>query len=198
MNKRAFILVMDSFGIGAAPDAARFGDEAADTLGHIAQACASGNADRAGVRYGTLHTPNLEALGLGLAAELARFEEAVQSLGTAEAHVLAGMNRLMHARTLDYTTRAATPAEAFELELARHRGLMDLVPLAIRDLNPRTDARVLVDRYAEASAALASQAQILAKAGDLPAAQATLGNALLYVQRALTSAGLVIPQPTGN
>lgn len=72
MNKRAFILVMDSFGIGAAPDAARFGDEAADTLGHIAQACASGNADRAGVRYGTLHTPNLEALGLGLAAELAR------------------------------------------------------------------------------------------------------------------------------
>lgn len=142
------------------------------------------------------------ALGLvGTARRLAeesRFEEAVQSLGTAEAHVLAGMNRLMHARTLDYTARAATPAEAFELELARHRGLMDLVPLAIRDLNPRTDARVLVDRYAEASAALASQAQILAKAGDLPAAQATLGNALLYVQRALTSAGLVIPQPTGN
>ena len=34
---RAFILVMDSFGIGAAPDAARFGDAGADTLGHIAE-----------------------------------------------------------------------------------------------------------------------------------------------------------------
>ncbi|WP_374377280.1 phosphopentomutase [Dongia sp.] len=71
MNKRAFILVLDSFGIGAAPDAARFGDQAANTLGHIAQACASGNADRSGLRQGALKTPNLEALGLGLAAELA-------------------------------------------------------------------------------------------------------------------------------
>ncbi len=33
--KRIFLIVIDSFGIGAAPDAARFGDEGADTLGHI-------------------------------------------------------------------------------------------------------------------------------------------------------------------
>ncbi|MFO1327735.1 MAG: hypothetical protein U1F56_10290 [Rubrivivax sp.] len=131
-------------------------------------------------------------------AEESRYEDALQALGAAEGHVLAGMNRLLHARTLDYTARAQTPAEEFELELARHRGLMDLVPLAIRDLSPRTDARVLVDRYAEASATLATQAQIQARAGDLPAALANLRNALQYVQRALTSAGLVIPQPTGN
>ncbi|MFW5926877.1 MAG: phosphopentomutase [Wenzhouxiangella sp.] len=36
---RAIVLVLDSFGIGAAPDAARFGDQGADTLGHIARAC---------------------------------------------------------------------------------------------------------------------------------------------------------------
>ncbi|WP_374652567.1 phosphopentomutase [Dongia sp.] len=69
--KRAFILVMDSFGIGAAPDAARFGDTGADTLGHIAAACAAGKADRPGLRAGPLHLPNLEKLGLGLAAEFA-------------------------------------------------------------------------------------------------------------------------------
>ena len=45
MSKRAFILVMDSFGIGAAPDASRFGDAGADTLGHIAQACAEGRSN---------------------------------------------------------------------------------------------------------------------------------------------------------
>ena len=34
-NKKAVILLFDSFGIGQAPDAADFDDEGADTLGHI-------------------------------------------------------------------------------------------------------------------------------------------------------------------
>lgn len=71
MTQRAFILVMDSFGIGAAPDAARFGDAGADTLGHIAAACAGGRGDRAGLRSGPLQLPHLAAIGLGRAAELA-------------------------------------------------------------------------------------------------------------------------------
>ncbi len=36
--KRVFVIVIDSLGIGAMPDAVRFGDEGADTLGHIAGA----------------------------------------------------------------------------------------------------------------------------------------------------------------
>lgn len=35
--KRAFIMVLDSFGIGATEDADRFGDVGSDTLGHIAK-----------------------------------------------------------------------------------------------------------------------------------------------------------------
>ncbi|MEO0664547.1 MAG: phosphopentomutase, partial [Pseudomonadota bacterium] len=38
---RAFLVVMDSVGIGGAPDAAEFGDAGANTLGHIAAACAA-------------------------------------------------------------------------------------------------------------------------------------------------------------
>lgn len=60
---RAIVLVLDSFGIGSAPDAADFGDAGADTLGHIAEACARGNADAAG-RHGPLTLPNLARLGL--------------------------------------------------------------------------------------------------------------------------------------
>ena len=157
--------------------------------------------DRAGAGAAQ-DSDHVAALGLiGAARKLAeesRFDEAVQTLTTAEGHVLAGMNRLMHARTLDYTARATTPAEEFNLELARHRSLMELVPLAINDLKPRTDARVLIDRYTEASAALRVQAQHQFQSGDVPAALANLRNALMYVQRALTSAGLVVPQPTGN
>ena len=68
---RAFLFVLDSFGIGGAPDAARFGDEGSDTFGHIAAAAARGEADREGLRSGPLKLPNMMALGLGEAAELA-------------------------------------------------------------------------------------------------------------------------------
>lgn len=66
---RAFLIVMDSVGCGGAPDAADFGDAGANTLGHIALACAEGRADQG--RLGPLHLPNLDALGLGAAIELA-------------------------------------------------------------------------------------------------------------------------------
>ncbi len=66
--KRAFILVLDSFGVGAAEDADKFGDVGSDTLGHIAEACAKGEADNAD-RKGPLSLPNLSRLGLGKLAE---------------------------------------------------------------------------------------------------------------------------------
>lgn len=66
---RAFLLVMDSVGCGGAPDAADFGDEGANTLGHIAIACAEGRAEEG--RTGPLRLPNLARLGLGLAVEAA-------------------------------------------------------------------------------------------------------------------------------
>ena len=37
MEKRVFLIVLDSFGIGAEPDAAAFGDEGTNTLGAIAK-----------------------------------------------------------------------------------------------------------------------------------------------------------------
>jgi phosphopentomutase len=67
---RAFILVLDSVGIGAAPDAHLYGDQGADTLGHIAEACARGQADNAH-RSGPLRLPNLVEMGLGEACRLA-------------------------------------------------------------------------------------------------------------------------------
>ena len=59
--KKAIILVMDSFGIGATDDADRFGDNGANTLGHIAENCQLH-------RHIALHLPNLASLGLYHAA----------------------------------------------------------------------------------------------------------------------------------
>lgn len=61
--RRAFILLLDSLGIGATPDAERFGDAGADTLGHI--------ADWVSRQSASLQLPNLERAGLGAAAALA-------------------------------------------------------------------------------------------------------------------------------
>lgn len=50
--KRIHLVVMDSVGIGEAPDAKDFGDEGSDTLGHIAE------------RMDGLNMPNIEKMGL--------------------------------------------------------------------------------------------------------------------------------------
>lgn len=66
---RAFILLFDSFGIGATEDADKFDDVGANTLLHIAENCAQGKADKKSVRKGPLKLPNLTRLGLSLAAK---------------------------------------------------------------------------------------------------------------------------------
>ena len=71
---RAFLIVIDSVGVGGAPDADKFfnsdiPDTGANTLGHIALACAAGNAEEG--RQGVLHLPNLAQLGLAQSVELA-------------------------------------------------------------------------------------------------------------------------------
>lgn len=58
MPRRAAIVVLDGLGIGAAHDAAGYGDAASHTLGNVL------------ARAGTLSLPNLEALGLGNCAPL--------------------------------------------------------------------------------------------------------------------------------
>ncbi|WP_312798006.1 phosphopentomutase [Tianweitania sp.] len=78
---RAFLFVLDSFGIGCAPDAARYRDEGADTYGHIRAACAAGNGDQAGLRKGPLLLPTMDALGLAHASALSH-GEALPPAGT--------------------------------------------------------------------------------------------------------------------
>ena len=65
MYKRIIILVMDSVGIGHAPDAAKFNDEGANTLGHIESTA------------GLIHCPTLRSLGLANIADIKNDETPV-------------------------------------------------------------------------------------------------------------------------
>ena len=76
--RRAFLVVMDSVGCGGAPDAARFfngerPDTGANTLAHIAAACARGEAETG--RTGPLRVPVLDRLGLGAAVRIASAQD---------------------------------------------------------------------------------------------------------------------------
>ena len=63
---RAFILLLDSFGLGATPDAVTYGDVGANTFGHIAEWAAKEGKP--------MSLPNLERLGLAAAAHKASGE----------------------------------------------------------------------------------------------------------------------------
>lgn len=66
---RIFVVVMDSVGIGEAPDAKKFGDIGADTLGHIAE------------KMNGLNMPNMGQLGLSNIREIKGIEKAEKPLG---------------------------------------------------------------------------------------------------------------------
>ena len=65
-SKRIHLIVLDSVGIGEAPDAAVFHDSGAHTIGHIAENMA-------------LRLPHLEGLGLGNIADIKGIEKAISS-----------------------------------------------------------------------------------------------------------------------
>jgi phosphopentomutase len=64
------LLVCDSFGVGEAPDAAAYGDEGVNTLGHVAAAVG-------------LEAPHLAALGLGAVAQMRGLDPDAARPGTA-------------------------------------------------------------------------------------------------------------------
>ncbi|GAA0443947.1 phosphopentomutase [Lentibacillus halophilus] len=66
--KRVFLIVMDSVGIGEAPDAKEFNDDGADTLGHIAE------------RMNGLTMPNMAKMGLSNIREIPGIEKAASPM----------------------------------------------------------------------------------------------------------------------
>src|SRR5579862_4832088 len=73
---RATVIVMDACGVGALPDAARYGDEGTNTLAHLAE------------RVGGLNLPTLPALGLGSIIPLAGVAPAEEPVLHGRLHAL--------------------------------------------------------------------------------------------------------------
>ena len=98
--KRAVVLVLDSLGVGAAPDAAAFGDAGACTLGSIARWCAQQGRP--------LHIPNLLRLGLGHAVQAA-------TGGWPHGLPLASPERVWHGAAAEVSRGKDTPSGHWEM-----------------------------------------------------------------------------------
>ena len=123
-----------------------------------------------------------------------RLGEATGALADVQQRLLRQMSVLLAGNTIDYTMRFSSPAQEFEYEMKRYRSLEDLVPAALKEFNPKPDARAAVDRHLENSRTIARVAQQQASAGRADTAVTSMREAVAEVQRALTATGLSIPQ----
>ena len=69
MTQRVVIIVLDSVGVGAMPDAHLYGDEGSNTLGNIADV------------LGGLELPNMESLGMGKIMPIKGISSSITPLG---------------------------------------------------------------------------------------------------------------------
>lgn len=69
MIKRVILIILDSVGIGALPDADKYGDVGADTIGNVAKF------------NGGLKLPNMESIGLGLIEGIQNINKVSNPLG---------------------------------------------------------------------------------------------------------------------
>jgi hypothetical protein len=120
--------------------------------------------------------------------------DAVRVLEQAERLLMRGLNHVLGAATLEYTQRFDSPAQEYAYELERNRSYRDLVPLALGELRPSPEARGLIERYVEQNRLALQDAGRQAERGNHAAALKGVLSGTGALQRALSAAGLVLPQ----
>ena len=126
------------------------------------------------------------------AAELVT--EANRLLDQALALMLKDFQNHLGGHTLTYARKFSDPGEEYEFERERFRSYESLVPLALTEYRPNKDALVLVNRYVKLAGERREQAERAVAARNYGAATKSLQEGTDSLQRALTAAGLSVPQ----
>lgn len=127
-------------------------------------------------------------------ADAERIDDANRALLAAERALLGGISRMLGSAALDYTPRFESASEEYRYEMERFRSFHDLVPVAVAEFKPPQEAVQLVGRYVEQSAQLRDSAAAQAERREYASALGAIREATGWLQRALTAAGLVVPQ----
>ena len=126
------------------------------------------------------------------AAELVA--EANRLLDQALALMLKDFQGHLGGHTLTYARKFSDPGEEYEFERERFRSYESLVPLALTEYRPNKDALVLVNRYVKLASEGRERAERMAVARNYGAATRSLQEGTDSLQRALSAAGLSVPQ----
>jgi hypothetical protein len=123
-------------------------------------------------------------------------DRADQLLGQAEQALAALLATMATPEALVYGHHFATPAEEFAHELARNGSFEELVPIALAQLRTGAEAAALARQLVQHSRKLRASAQQQAAGGAFPAAIQTIQAATGHLQRALRTAGVIVPAST--
>ena len=120
--------------------------------------------------------------------------QANKALGDAEQALMTGLSRVLGSNTIEYAQRFETPAEEYAYELERNRSYADLIPIALAEFKPGSDAIGKIQYYVDANRQLREQAQRHTARKDHRSALAALRGGTAHLQSALAAAGLRVPQ----
>jgi len=129
-------------------------------------------------------------------ANAERLEQANRTLVEAERLLMVNIGRVLGTRTIEYAQRFESPAEEYGFELDRNRSYTELIPIALAEFKPDSEAIRQVNYFAETNRQMREQAQQLAARKNYQAALVAIRGGTGYLQSALSAAGLQVPQET--
>jgi hypothetical protein len=123
-------------------------------------------------------------------------EQANRTLSEAERVLMVNIGRVLGTRTIEYAQRFESPAEEYGFELDRNRSYSELIPIALAEFKPGSEAIRQVNYFVETNRQMREQAQQFAARKNYKEALVAIRGGTGYLQSALGAAGLQVPQET--
>lgn len=127
-------------------------------------------------------------------ANAEQLEQANRTLGEAEKLLMVNIGRVLGTRTIEYAQRFESLAEEYAFELDRNRSYSDLIPVALAEFKPGSEAIRQVNYFVETNRQMREQAQQQAAKKNYKEALVAIRGGTGYLQSALAAAGLQVPQ----
>lgn len=127
-------------------------------------------------------------------ANAEQLEQANRTLGEAEKLLMVNIGRVLGTRTIEYAQRFESLAEEYAFELDRNRSYAELIPVALAEFKPGSEAIRQVNYFVETNRQVREQAQQHAAKKNYKEALVALRGGTSYLQNALANAGLQVPQ----
>lgn len=127
-------------------------------------------------------------------ANAEQLEQANRTLGDAERLLMIHIGRVLGTRTIEYAQRFESPADEYGFELDRNRSYADLIPIALAEFKPASEAIRQVNYFVETNRQMREQAQQYAGKRNYKEALVAIRGGTGYLQSALAAAGLHVPQ----